>query len=136
MAKLEYGIDPIVSIKDDTDQRMSLFYPSHLPHPKNKLSRKVKKSKFIKPLKIPSNDKPVKPNTKCQVAGWGKTENQNTVSDLLVADVSIISLKDCQAEWSAVKTTLPDSVLCAGGYGTKRGACQVRNLIFNLIFPE
>uniref|UniRef100_A0A3B4C501 Peptidase S1 domain-containing protein n=1 Tax=Pygocentrus nattereri TaxID=42514 RepID=A0A3B4C501_PYGNA len=89
-----------------------------------KLSSSVKQGKFVKIVKIPSKDKPLKPKTKCQVAGWGKTEKQNSVNDLLVTDVSTVSLKDCQKEWAIVKIKPPPNVLCAGGYGTKSGACQ------------
>ncbi|XP_036442613.1 granzyme B-like [Colossoma macropomum] len=90
-----------------------------------KLSRAVKQSKSVKTVKIPNKDKPLKPNTKCQVAGWGKTEKQNSVNDLLVTDVSTVSLKHCRKEWAkADQTKLPPNVLCAGGYGTKSGACQ------------
>ncbi|KAL7867205.1 hypothetical protein AOLI_G00150190 [Acnodon oligacanthus] len=89
-----------------------------------KLSSSVKQGKFVKIVKIPSKDKPLKPKTKCQVAGWGKTEEKNSVNELLVTDVSTVSLKDCQKEWAIVKIKPPPNVLCAGGYGTKSGACQ------------
>ncbi|XP_066504022.1 granzyme B-like isoform X2 [Hoplias malabaricus] len=81
-----------------------------------------KKSKYVKIIKIQRKDKAVKPRTKCLVAGWGKTEKQNTVNDLMVADVSIISLKDCQKQWKNME--LPANVLCTGGKESKRGACQ------------
>ncbi|KAB5559184.1 hypothetical protein PHYPO_G00026060 [Pangasianodon hypophthalmus] len=89
-----------------------------------KLSEKVKLKKYVKIIKISSKGKPVKPNTKCQVAGWGKTETQKMVNDLLVADVSTINITDCKKQWDEVKVPLPASVLCAGGYRTKSGACQ------------
>lgn len=77
-------------------------------------------------IKIPSKSKPVKPNSKCQVAGWGQTEsNQKGVTDLLVADVLAINITDCKKQWEKVKLKLPANVLCAGGYKTKSGACQV-----------
>ena len=74
----------------------------------------------MKIVKIPSKDKTVKPNTKCLVAGWGKTEKQNAVNDLMVTYVSTISDKDCKKKWNNI---LPHNVLCAG---TKSGVCQVR----------
>ncbi|XP_072516443.1 kallikrein-7 [Salminus brasiliensis] len=88
-----------------------------------KLSKKVNLRKGAKTIKMSRKDK-VQPKTKCQVAGWGKTETQNTVSDLLVTDVVIVPFKDCQNEWNSVRTRLPDKVLCASGYDTKSGACQ------------
>ncbi|XP_066504023.1 granzyme-like protein 1 [Hoplias malabaricus] len=89
-----------------------------------KLSKKVKQNKFVKTIKIQSKDKPVKPNAKCLVAGWGKTENQKRVDDLLMTYVPVINFNECQKEWNKVNVKLPDNVLCAGGYKTKSGACQ------------
>uniref|UniRef100_A0A3B4DR66 trypsin n=1 Tax=Pygocentrus nattereri TaxID=42514 RepID=A0A3B4DR66_PYGNA len=83
-----------------------------------KLSSSVKQGKFVKIVKIPSKDKPLKPKTKY------------VVNDLLVTDVSTVSLKDCKKKWDkANQTKLPPNVLCAGGYGTKSGACQVEQVI-------
>ncbi|XP_078141669.1 granzyme B-like isoform X2 [Centroberyx gerrardi] len=86
-----------------------------------KLSRKAKLSKTMKKIKLPSQDKIIKANTKCIVAGWGfiKTDGQN-VDDLRVVDVSTIDLKVCQREW---KRPLAN-VICAGGYKTNKGFCQ------------
>ncbi|XP_051550326.1 mast cell protease 2-like [Myxocyprinus asiaticus] len=89
-----------------------------------KLSRKLKTNKGVKIVKIPSKDKPIKPKSKCLVAGWGKTEQHNVVNDLLVTDVSTINFTVCQTMWRKVKVNLPDNVLCAGGLETKSGACQ------------
>lgn len=89
-----------------------------------KFSGKVNLNKDLKVIKISSNQKRVKPNTKCQVAGWGKTETQNTVNDLMVTDVSTIDITVCKKQWNKEKVELPAKILCAGGYGTKSGACQ------------
>ncbi|XP_042567823.1 granzyme B-like [Cyprinus carpio] len=89
-----------------------------------KLSKKLKTGKGVKTIKIPSKDKPLKSKTKCQVAGWGKTEQENGVNDLLVTDVSPINSSTCQTMWKKVKVNLPNNVLCAGGYETKSGACK------------
>uniref|UniRef100_A0A8B9K6D9 Kallikrein-7-like n=1 Tax=Astyanax mexicanus TaxID=7994 RepID=A0A8B9K6D9_ASTMX len=108
----------------------SKFRPTSYKHPKTgddimllKLSNKVKLSKGMKIIKMSSKDK-IKPQTKCQVAGWGRTLTQNTVNDLLVTDIKVIPFNDCQNEWKVTNITLPDNVLCAGGYGTESGACQ------------
>ncbi|XP_059399637.1 granzyme-like protein 1 [Carassius carassius] len=87
-----------------------------------KLSKKLKTDKGVKTIKIPSKDKPLKPKTKCQVAGWGQTEQENVVNDLLVTDVSPINSSTCQTMWK--NGHLPNNVLCAGGHETKSGACQ------------
>ncbi|XP_065099491.1 transmembrane protease serine 9 [Paramisgurnus dabryanus] len=89
-----------------------------------KLSKKLKLSKAMKTVKILSKDKPVKPNTKCIVAGWGKTEKQNVVNDLLVTDVSTVNFTVCQKMWNEVNVKLPNNIFCAGGFNTKSGACQ------------
>ncbi|XP_056303997.1 kallikrein-7 [Danio aesculapii] len=89
-----------------------------------KLSEKVKISKDVKLVTIPSKDRPMKPKSKCLVAGWGETEKNNTVNDLLVTDVLIIDKTVCQSEWKKIDVKLPDNILCAGGYETKSGACQ------------
>lgn len=97
----------------------------HFSYVKFQLSKKLKTGKGVKTIKIPSKDKPLKSKTKCQVAGWGKTEQENVVNDLLVTDVSPINSSTCQTMWKKVKVNLPNNVLCAGGYETKSGACQV-----------
>lgn len=96
---------------------------SGYPQLYHKLSEKVKMNKGVKDISL--SRKPVKPKTKCQVAGWGRIENQKTVNDLLVTDVSTINITVCKKEWNKVKEDLPANVLCAGGYQTKSGACQV-----------
>ncbi|KAI5621486.1 arginine esterase-like [Silurus asotus] len=88
-----------------------------------KLSEKVNpKEKGIKIIKFSNERKLVKPKTKCKVAGWGKTEKQNMVNDLMVVDVSTIDTSICRNAWG--KNELPSNILCAGGYQTKNGACQ------------
>lgn len=80
----------------------------------------------MKTIKIPSKDKPLKSKTKCQVAGWGQTEKENVVNDLLVTDVSPINSSTCQTMWKKENVDLPKNILCAGGYETKSGGCHVR----------
>ncbi|XP_015254191.1 PREDICTED: glandular kallikrein-3, submandibular-like [Cyprinodon variegatus] len=57
----------------------------------------------------------------CSVAGWGKTETNNTSNDLRVVSVSIINKEVCNGTW---QYTLPPNVICAGGYNTEKGFCQ------------
>lgn len=62
----------------------------------------------------------------CQVAGWGLIENGKQVNDLMVTEVPIIDTEVCRKEWKEGKNiNLPNNVLCAGGYQTTHGACQV-----------
>ncbi|KAK2869136.1 hypothetical protein Q7C36_001007 [Tachysurus vachellii] len=107
------------------------IHPSYKGTPRNgsdimllKLSEKVSVNKGVKIIKFSSKGKQVKSNNKCQVAGWGTTENQKSVNDLLVAGVSTINIAVCKKEWNKVNVVLPNNILCAGGYNTKSGACQ------------
>ncbi|XP_051549127.1 granzyme G-like [Myxocyprinus asiaticus] len=86
-----------------------------------KLSQKLKTSKDVKIVKIPGKGKQVKPNSKCLVAGWGQTERNDEVNDLLFTEVSTIRLTDCQMLWRKLNMTLPDNVLCAWRVKTKSG---------------
>ncbi|XP_064189882.1 anionic trypsin-2-like [Anguilla rostrata] len=86
-----------------------------------KLSKKVKLGKNVKSVKIPIKDKPIGPNTKCIVAGWGSTGTARSVTDLRVVSVSTIDLGICREQW---EKKLPANIICAGGYKTESGACQ------------
>lgn len=55
------------------------------------------------------------------MAGWGRTEKTYKSDDLRVVDVTILDLEECQEIWGR----LPDKVICAGGYETRKGFCQV-----------
>ncbi|MCI4383506.1 hypothetical protein PGIGA_G00027310 [Pangasianodon gigas] len=90
-----------------------------------KLSDKVNlNDEDVKIIKIPSNHHLVKPNIKCEVAGWGRTENKPQMNDLMVTHVPIINITVCQKKWDEVGIQLPANILCAGGYRTGSGACQ------------
>ncbi|KAK1805938.1 hypothetical protein P4O66_012985 [Electrophorus voltai] len=110
--------------------KKSYIYPSY-DNPKTggdimllKLSKTIARNKNVKIIQTPSKDKQVKANTKCLIAGWGKTETQNTVDDLRMTDVRTVDLKLCQKKWRDMNVELPAAALCAGGYKTKSGACQ------------
>ncbi|XP_062868597.1 kallikrein-7 [Trichomycterus rosablanca] len=105
-------------------------YPSY-KNPKNgadimllRLSEKVQLKNGVKLIKIPSMNKSVNSKTKCLVAGWGSDGQQKMVNNLLVTDVSTINVKVCQEQWAKASVSLPQNILCAGGYRTKSGACQ------------
>ncbi|KAM7388434.1 hypothetical protein PAMP_024608 [Pampus punctatissimus] len=82
-----------------------------------KLSRKAQK---VKPIQLPKSVMKMKDEAMCRVAGWGRITGGKHVDVLQVADVPIINLNVCKKEWMQ----LPDNVICAGGYGTKKGFCQ------------
>ncbi|XP_044217724.1 duodenase-1-like [Thunnus albacares] len=87
-----------------------------------KLSRKAHLGKKpIKPIKLPSHHMNLKGIKKCSVAGWGFTRTGGQIVDeLQVVDVPIIKQEVCRKMWHK----LPAEVICAGGYGTKKGFCQ------------
>ncbi|CAL8254015.1 unnamed protein product [Merluccius merluccius] len=86
---------------------------------------KLSRPSRIKPIKLPNKKTKIKARTTCFVAGWGYTENNgHTVDKLRMANVSTIDRNTCQQPWGKVKKTLPANIICAGGYGTDKGACQ------------
>ncbi|XP_047442145.1 granzyme B-like [Mugil cephalus] len=87
-----------------------------------KLSRKARLGKkSIKPIKLPTDQKPLKEKKVCTVAGWGYTQTRGQmVDELQVVDVPIVGWQTCQKLWDK----LPANVICAGGYKINKGACQ------------
>lgn len=90
------------------------------------LVKKARLGKRIQPIQIPKMANKLKDNAKCLVAGWGLTKTGMPV-DLQMAEVPLVKMEDCRREWSQepVKKRLPKDVLCAGGYRTNKGFCQV-----------
>lgn len=94
------------------------------------LSRKAP----LKPVPLPQTVVKLMENTKCSVAGWGLTKTNGFGSqDLRVANVSIISHEVCGTLWAKVRVHLPEEVICAGGYNSDKGFCQVCMLNINVI---
>uniref|UniRef100_A0A3Q3VXA8 Peptidase S1 domain-containing protein n=1 Tax=Mola mola TaxID=94237 RepID=A0A3Q3VXA8_MOLML len=90
-----------------------------------KLSKKTQLGRRVKPIKLPKAGVKLSSKENCHVAGWGLTKTGgNTVNVLQVVKVPVVSLNVCKEEWNQVKINLPDTVICAGGYGTKGGFCQ------------
>lgn len=78
-------------------------------------------------IQLPKTEVKIKDKKKCRVAGWGLTRTGGKVVDVLqVVEVPFVNLKDCKIKWQHRGTDLPDNVICAGGYQTKNGFCQVR----------
>ncbi|XP_001647579.2 trypsin-3 [Aedes aegypti] len=85
------------------------------------LDRKVKESRFIKFVELPSH--PVKPNTSCTITGWGRmihsmAERPNC---MLKATVPILDLDECRR-----RGVLPiaDGFLCAGFFEGGVDSCS------------
>lgn len=89
------------------------------------LSGGVHLNNKIKTVPLPTSKMNLRENVKCSVAGWGWTSFSSAVNDLRVVNVSIINPQICKKEWGY----LPSKVICAGGYNTYEGFCQVSCLL-------
>ncbi|KAM4740023.1 mast cell protease 1A-like [Anableps anableps] len=85
------------------------------------LSEKVPLNNGVTTIPIPSSVITLRDNQICSVAGWGYTENSYLSDDLRVVDVSVMNPRECKKIW---EINLPTNLICAGGYGTKKGFCQ------------
>ncbi|XP_061594941.1 serine protease 38-like [Cololabis saira] len=89
-----------------------------------KLSKKVKLNSKVQPIRLPGAQITVKDKAKCNVAGWGKTKTGGNSSEVLkAADVSVVNLNECRRKWERERE-LPNNIICAGGYGSKKGFCD------------
>ncbi|KAM9763056.1 granzyme B(G,H)-like [Menidia menidia] len=90
-----------------------------------KLSRRARLGVNLQPIRLPEPGVKLRNKAKCRVAGWGFTKTAGEVTDaLLVADVHVVDQDTCRKRWKPRGVELPDNVLCAGGYGSKKGFCQ------------
>uniref|UniRef100_A0A3Q2XL95 Granzyme A-like n=1 Tax=Hippocampus comes TaxID=109280 RepID=A0A3Q2XL95_HIPCM len=87
-----------------------------------KLEKPVKKTKTVKCLELPGKAKDPKAGSRCLVAGWGRTsnENKNMSNVLMSVDVTIIDRKKCNsAEYYNRKPVITAGMICAGSNGKK-----------------
>ena len=91
------------------------------------LSQSVPDSETIQRIRLPSPNMNLRPNQMCHVAGWGVADAGRAVDDLRVVGVSVVDQNVCKRQWSISKwiPRLPANVICAGGYGTLNGFCNV-----------
>lgn len=104
-----------------TNQKISFFFFFFCLQ----LSEKVylDKKRPIKPIQLPTQQINLRENKTCTVAGWGATKSGGeTVDSMQVVDVPIINLEKCKRIW---QNSIPDNVICAGGYYKNKGICQV-----------
>ncbi|XP_062280236.1 mast cell protease 1A-like [Scomber scombrus] len=86
-----------------------------------KLAQKVQLDNSVQKIQLSRSEVNIKEHMMCHVAGWGATKSKGRVVDeLREVSVSIINLQFCEKEWPG----LPANVICAGGYGTRKGFCQ------------
>ena len=83
---------------------------------------KLSRPTTIHPIRLPKKRTSIKDNAACFVAGWGATGRRFQTNKLREVDVSTINRKTCEKAW---RTKLPANIICAGGYRTKKGFCQV-----------
>ncbi|XP_005754663.1 trypsin-like [Pundamilia nyererei] len=81
----------------------------------------VQLNERVQTIQLPRAEIHLEENQVCQVAGWGTTKTHGkSVDELMVVNVSVITSKNCEAQWPR----LPANVICAGGYNTTKGFCQ------------
>ena len=80
----------------------------------------------MKPVKLPKSPKDVPPYTKCQVIGWGYTDQKlKTPSDVLRGvDVAIIDRDYCNCLYNRSPVITAD-MLCAGNKKPLHDSCTV-----------
>lgn len=90
------------------------------------LSKKVELDERVQPIPLPKTKMKIRDKAKCRVAGWGYMRTGGKAVDVLQeVDVPFINLEVCKAEWRKIRFELPNTVICAGGYDTTKGFCQV-----------
>lgn len=72
------------------------------------------------------NARPLRPGTRCQVAGWGSVSNfEELPPGLMEVEVRVLGLDVCNSSW---KGQLSPAMLCAhSGDHRRRGFCSVRH---------
>ncbi|XP_047442276.1 granzyme-like protein 1 [Mugil cephalus] len=86
-----------------------------------KLANKTQLNSRVQIIQLPPGEINLKDNEICQVAGWGKTSsNGHMENELRMVNVSVINPQHCKE----LRHRLPADIICAGGYGTKKGFCQ------------
>ena len=85
------------------------------------LSKKAQLNQRLQPISLPETETNITNIETCSVAGWGLT-SVGEPDELQMVNVPIVDLDVCKNEWPNM---LPENVICAGGYGTDKGFCQV-----------
>lgn len=82
-------------------------------------------------LPLPKKGDDVKPNTQCQVAGWGLTKNaESTGSDILrEVNVTVVDRKTCNDEKHYnYNPVIGLNMICAGNSAGGRDSCKVSKI--------
>ncbi|XP_003201098.2 duodenase-1 [Danio rerio] len=84
-----------------------------------KLVKKVQLNKNVKIISMSKQERDIKPDSACAVAGWGKLSFKGKVStQLMEAGVKIMNNTECENKWK--KIYLPSQMICVYGHG---GSC-------------
>uniref|UniRef100_A0A8C4TJ89 trypsin n=1 Tax=Erpetoichthys calabaricus TaxID=27687 RepID=A0A8C4TJ89_ERPCA len=75
----------------------------------------------VKPIKLPKANRVVKPESECEVCGWGVTSGNHKMSDKLqAANVTVMDEKYCRKDWPVQASTS----LCTRGRKGDGGFCE------------
>ncbi|XP_051791320.1 mast cell protease 1A-like [Erpetoichthys calabaricus] len=86
-----------------------------------KLQHRAIWTREVQRIKIPKTAVDVRPNTRCSVVGWGKTNSNGNGSDVLrEVEVKVQDVFNCKA---ARNLNLTATAICARGTGIK-GTCK------------
>ncbi|EDL36209.1 mCG6078, isoform CRA_a [Mus musculus] len=85
-----------IKAKEETQQIIPVA--KAIPHP---LESKAKRTKAVRPLKLPRPNARVKPGDVCSVAGWGKTSINATKASARLREAQLIIQEDeeCKKLW-------------------------------------
>ncbi|RXN24218.1 granzyme 1 [Labeo rohita] len=104
-----YHIHPDYNNKMDFDDIMLL-----------RLEKKTKKIKNVKKISIPKQERDIKADSVCSVAGWGRLQTNGSVSDrLMETKVFIMDNTECQTRWRKKYSVI--KMMCTYGFG---GSCD------------
>lgn len=92
------------------------------------LESKAKFKKSVKVLALPKNNKNIPAYQKCSVAGWGKTEQNSTISSVLrEVTLKVQNNTECKEVWQKYFDT--DRMICTASDGMN-AFCQVLECMF------
>ncbi|XP_074184196.1 granzyme B-like [Rhinolophus sinicus] len=87
------------------------------------LKKNIKKTKAVKPLRLPRSKDSVKPGQKCSVAGWGKVTPMGTLANTL-QEVELTVQEDWECESYLPNYYDPAIQLCVGNPTERKASFQ------------
>ncbi|CAI5649662.1 unnamed protein product [Oreochromis niloticus] len=85
-----------------------------------KLKKPAILTNTVKPLQLGKIVRDPPPGSKCMVAGWGQTENNQTSDVLLSANVTVVSRQTCNSYYNH-HPVITSNMICAGHDGLDEG---------------